>query len=325
MGTCCSAGGRRDVHSRSAHCQGHHSLYVQPEVSQQSHTAYTVVYRPPQLNRRLEPGEARPRFWINPGPGSQEPAVVSVAWCELCHPHHFNMPRLSNTKRSKGRPSNNKAERQRNTDDVMEGGVGSKVDDVMMAGDNDMVVKVYPAFLVPYTNKTLRLRLVFTDAKVRQMIGEHGHLKHDTDSEPMQETSHLVRTVHSLRIQLGYSSRVRGLPEVSVEENHGGTKRLKKVRYRQMPVRWIDLDHRQPNVTIVGEAFQLSLEPPCPDLTPEDFPDGNGEIPAVLGSYRRTLDTSPERQLEFSVRLFHWYNQTGPSQCNNDHSSCLNT
>jgi len=321
MGTCCSQGceASKTTAEGPIVCHGHHSLYVQPEASPQNHTAYSMVYRPPQLNQRLAPGESRPRFWISPGPGSREPAVVSVAWCEVCNPQNFNMPRLSNTKRPgsiKEKPGLHKID-----EEIMEGGLGTQHEDDMMAGDNNMVVKAYPAFLVPYLNQTLRLRLVFTDTAAQKAIGEHGHLKHGPKSEPMLETAQLVRTVHSLRLQLGYSSTVRGLPEVTVEEHHGGNKRLKKVRYRQMPVRWIDLDHRPPSITVVGEAFQLTLEPPGSKLTPEDFPDGNGEIPEVLGTYVRTLDTSPEKQLQFSVRLFQWYNQAGPSRCNSDDSN----
>lgn len=52
---------------------------------------------------------------------------------------------------------------------------------------------------------------------------------------------------------LGHSSIVQGLPDVTVEENHGGVKRLKRTRYRHMPVSWIDLDHRKPSIRVVGK------------------------------------------------------------------------
>lgn len=75
------------------------------------------------------------------------------------------------------------------------------------------------------------------------------------------------------------------------------------------------------NFVCAGEQFDLSLGPTCPSLRPEDFLDGNGETPVILGTYVRTLDTCPNRRLHFSARLFHWFNQSVPSECYSDIST----
>ncbi|CAL1539708.1 unnamed protein product [Lymnaea stagnalis] len=312
MGMCCSVG-RHETQVEP--CHGHHSFYVHPEGSLNNST-FNIVYRPPHLNERLAPGEAKPRFWMSPSNIIQGPAVVSVAWCQLCQPQSFsNPPRQNNNKRLNKR-KNNRVDTGHRHDDALEISASNMEDH--MEGDKNMMVKAYPSFLLPYINKTIRLRLVFMDPKVEQLVGEYGHLKHSREAEtdPMMETSYLVRNMHSLKLHLKYSCIVQGLPEVQLEENHGGVKRLKRVRYRNMPVCWIDLDHRKPNIHVAGEQFELSLGPPCPSLTPDDFPDGNGETPMILGTYVRALDTAPERRLKFSARLFHWFNHS--SECYSD-------
>ncbi|XP_059176474.1 uncharacterized protein LOC131956091 isoform X2 [Physella acuta] len=310
MGMCCSFGRRQ---TGVEPCQGHHSFYFHPEGPVNSGT-YNIVYRPPHLNERLAPGEAKPRFWVNPSTVLQNPAMVSVAWCQLCQPQHLNPARQTNKRLNQRKP--NKVEPHVE--------VPLTCHDVSMeGGDKTMTVKAYPNFILPYVNKCLRIRLVFLDPKVEQLVGEYSHLKHarDTDSDPMTEMSHLVRNLHSLKLHLKYSHVVQGLPEVTLEENHGGIKRLKRVRYRSMPVNWIDLDHRKPRITIVGEQFELTLGPPCPALTAEDFPDGNGETPTILGTYVRALDTCPRTRLTFSARLYQWFNQATPAESHSDASS----
>ena len=61
-----------------------------------------------------------------------------------------------------------------------------------------------------------------------------------------------------------HSAIVRGLPEVTLDENHGGSKKYKKLRYRRMVVRWIDLDHRYPRLLVVGTTCCLpACQPAC--------------------------------------------------------------
>ncbi|KAH9509243.1 hypothetical protein Btru_046574 [Bulinus truncatus] len=308
MGVCCSAETRQE--SLTDQCQGHHSFFIHPEGSFNQST-YNIVYRPPQLNERLAPGEAKPRFWLNPPNFLHGPAVVSIAWCQLGQTQTCSVqPRQGNYKRWKKKKSN-RVEAERTNNDCLVVAPGD-VDSHPEGREKNMMVKAYPSFLLPYVNQSLRLRLVFTDPKVEQMVGEYGHLKHgrESDSDPMMEMSYLVRNMHSLKLHMKYSCSVQGLPEVQVEENHGGVKRMKRVRYRAMPVSWIDLDHRKPTLHVVGEQFELLLAPPSPTLTPADFPDGNGEIPKILGMYVRSLDTSPDTRLNFSARLFHWFSQS---------------
>ncbi|GFO34857.1 hypothetical protein PoB_006136200 [Plakobranchus ocellatus] len=119
------------------------------------------------------------------------------------------------------------------------------------------------------------------------------------------------------------SVTLHGLPDMTVVESHGGVKRLRRVRYRTMPVTWIDLDHRKPAVKAVGEQFELTLGPPSATLTSDDFYDGNGETPTLLGTYERALDTCPERRLLFSARLYNWFNQGMPAECSSDLSDIV--
>lgn len=69
---------------------------------------------------------------------------------------------------------------------------------------------------------------------------------------------------------------------------------------------------------VLGEQFELTLGPASPSLRPEDFMDGNGEIPFIVGTYVRVLDTCPNQQLKFSARLFHWFNHSVPVECYSD-------
>ncbi|KAI8785237.1 hypothetical protein BgiBS90_014764, partial [Biomphalaria glabrata] len=294
--------------SLTEECQGHHSFYIHPEGSFNQST-YNIVYRPPQLNERLAPGEAKPRFWLNPNSFASGPAVVSIAWCQLGQTHPVcPPPRPVNNKRW-NKKKTNRVDSERRRDACL---VIGDMDSHLEGREKNLMVKAYPNFLSPYVNKCVRLRLVFADPKTEQMVGEHSHLKHGRESEtdPMMEMSHLVRNMHSLKLHLRYSGFVPGLPEVRVEENHGGVKRMKRVRYRVMPVSWIDLDHRKPSIHIVGEQFELLLGPPPPSFTPADFPDGNGETPRIMGIYVRALDTDPDTRLNFNARLYHWFNQS---------------
>ncbi|BFZ08027.1 hypothetical protein BsWGS_11066 [Bradybaena similaris] len=261
-------------------CQGHHSLYVYPEDSFSKHTC-NIVYRPPYLNERLTPAK-----------------VFSIRRHDkdtACCSHQTDNP-------------------------MVEGSNDLCKKFIKEAEDNSISVKMYPTFLLPCVNKPVRIRLVFMDPKTEKLVGEYSHLKHSKgkQAQTMLEISHLIRHMHSLRLHLTYSSVVQGLPEASLEENHGGVKRLMKVRYRPMPVSWIDLDHRMPTVKVVGEQFELTLRPASPSLRPEDFIDGNGEIPFILGTYVRVLDTCPNRQLKFSARLFRWFNHSVPTECYSD-------
>ncbi|CAG5128723.1 unnamed protein product [Candidula unifasciata] len=326
MGICCSV--ERDE-TQFVQCQGHHSFCVYHEDAYGKHTC-NIVYRPPYLNERLAPGEAKPRFWINPNNIHHKHAMVSVTWCQYSQPRHLNMLRLMKSKAYSIRKQEEvRAGTKQPKDDSVVGGskdvlnpvVGGSKDVLNMcvvkAEDNSISVKMYPTFLVPCIGKPVRIRLVFMDPKTEQLVGEYSHLKHSNgrEAETMLEISHLIRNMHFLKLHLTYSSVVHGLPDATLEESHGGVKRLKKVRYRPMPITWIDLDHRKPTIKVVGEQFELTLAPACPSLKPEDFMDGNGEIPFILGTYVRALDTCPSQQLQFSARLFHWFNQSLPIEC----------
>ncbi|GFR61756.1 hypothetical protein ElyMa_000111500 [Elysia marginata] len=354
MGTCCSTKPHEPSPAVQPSLGQHHSLFVHPSNRAGSSNSYSIVYRPPHLNQRLAPGESRPRFWLSPtllSPPGQP--IVSVAWIQQdsqeLQPQQLQQQQVQ---QQPDDPKENHQQQELQQRDYKQGFrlksparairwaqtlkagphlpslPGQSKEDsrtegsVLRCNGHSLTIKAYPPFLMPYVDKVLRLRLVFTDPLVEQMVGEYGHLRHggsrEDDADPMMETSHLVRNVHSLKVQFKHSGNLQGLPDMAVVESHGGVKRLRRVRYRTMPVTWIDLDHRKPLIKAVGEQFELTLGPPSAALTSDDFYDGNGETPTLLGTYERALDTCPERRLMFSVRLYNWFNQAVPAECYSD-------
>ncbi|BFZ08028.1 hypothetical protein BsWGS_11067 [Bradybaena similaris] len=204
MGICCSV---EHDDTPLVQCQGHHSLYVYPEDSFSKHTC-NIVYRPPYLNERLTPGEAKPRFWINPKSISQNHTMVSVAWSQYCQPRHVNMPHWMKSKVfSIRRHDKDTACCSHQTDNPMvEGSNDLCKKFIKEAEDNSISVKMYPTFLLPCVNKPVRIRLVFMDPKTEKLVGEYSHLKHSKgkQAQTMLEISHLIRHMHSLRLHLTY-------------------------------------------------------------------------------------------------------------------------
>ncbi|GFO34858.1 hypothetical protein PoB_006136300 [Plakobranchus ocellatus] len=183
-------------------------------------------------------GEARPRFWLSPTiPFPPAPPIISVAWTQQ-EPHEVehqqqqqleemqqlqqqeqqqqqqqgisriayrlkSMTPLSSTTRSIRWPKNLKGSSHLSalpglSDDAKSEG------SVIGRSGNCLTIRAYPPFLMPYVDKVLRLRLVFTDPMVEQLVGEYSHLRHgshDDDVDAMMEISHLVRNVHSLKVQ----------------------------------------------------------------------------------------------------------------------------
>lgn len=348
MGTCCSTEPHEPSPASQPSLGQHHSLFVHPGNKSGFSNSYSFVYRPPHLNQRLAPGESRPRFWLNPTlPSPPGQPIVSVAWIhQNSQEHQQQQPNdqpqlkvdqlLQEVGETEHKPGIRLKSPRRSIrwPKTFKGGSylsilpGHAVKDsraegsVFRCNGHNLTIRAYPLFLLPYVDKVLRLRLVFTDPLVEQMVGEYSHLKHggsrEDDVDPMMETSHLVRNVHSLKVQFKHSTNLKGLPDMTVVESHGGVKRLRRVRYRTMPVTWLDLDHRKPMVKAVGEQFELTLSPPSATLTSDDFYDSNGETPSLLGTYERALDTCPERRLMFSVRLYNWFNQAVPTECCSD-------
>ncbi|RUS73876.1 hypothetical protein EGW08_018362 [Elysia chlorotica] len=350
MGTCCSTKPHEPSPTAPPNLGQHHSLFVHPSNREGISNSYNIVYRPPHLNQRLVPGESRPRFWLSPTlPSPPGQPIVSLAWTQ---PDPQESEQQQQLQQLQQKQQQQQEEQQRDRQGLGKLGIrlksptrairwsknircsphnpslhgpseqDSKAEgSVIRCDGHRLTIRAYPRFLMPYIDKVLRLRLVFTDPLVEQMVGEYSHLRHgsqEDDVDPMMEISHLVRNVHSLKVQFKHSENMTGLPDMTVVESHGGVKRLRRVRYRTMPVTWIDLDHRKPMVKAVGEQFELTLGPPSATLTSDDFYDGNGETPTLLGTYERCLDTAPERRLTFSVRFYHWFNQAMPAECCSD-------
>ncbi|XP_071080472.1 uncharacterized protein [Haliotis cracherodii] len=152
----------------------------------------------------------------------------------------------------------------------------------------------FPRFLTPMLNKNYRL-----------FIKLHGCSNSDRSLEGIREGPYLLRNLRFLRIKFMQHPLGEGI-RVALEENHS-VKRNREPRYRPMYPKTIILDHINQSVLICGVDFQLMVHRPPADAQPSQFP--NDEIPRLVGTYCRELDTQAQMCIEWKVALYRWYNQ----------------
>ncbi|XP_046577578.1 uncharacterized protein LOC124285398 [Haliotis rubra] len=153
----------------------------------------------------------------------------------------------------------------------------------------------FPRFLKPLLNKNYRL-----------LTSLHGCSNSDRSLEGIPKGPYLLRNLRFLRIKFMQHPLGKGI-RVALEENHC-VKRNRTPRYRPMYPRTIILDHINQSVLVCGVDFQLIVNGPPADARPTQFP--NDEIPQMVGTYCRELDTQAQMCIEWKVALYRWYNQT---------------